>query len=168
MRRALALLAAIGLAGGCGDSGERAAPTTTPTPTASAAPSAARTAAPSPSPSAVGSATPSPPPNGPEAQPGGAGDELPLRLPVRLTVGEDGITPGQVKVNALLGVRLVVRNDTSREQVITVLRARPRRAVSIARGATGTLDLDGLRPGRYVIEGYAAGRAMLVASIAEP
>jgi hypothetical protein len=153
MRRRLVLLAALGLAGGCGDSGERAA-TATPTPT--------------PTPTAARTATPSPPPNGPEAEPGGAGDELPLRQAVPLTVGEDGITPRSVKVNALLGVRLVIRNDTPREQVLTVLRARPRRAVSVGRGETETLDLEGLRPGRYVIEGYAAGRATLIASIDEP
>jgi hypothetical protein len=139
MRAPLAALAACLLAAGCGGSEERAA---TPTATAS--------------------------PNRPEAQPGGAGDEQPIRQPVALTVGDDGITPKLFKVSAFLGVELVIRNATAREQVVTVLRARPKRAVSIGAGKTGRLRLDGLRRGRYTIEGYAAGRATLVSSLDEP
>jgi hypothetical protein len=142
MRTPAAALAACLLAAGCGGSDERAS-TPTPTPTASAA-------------------------RQPEAQPGGAGDEQPIRQPVRLTIGDDGITPKLVKVSAFLGVELVIRNETAREQVVTVLRARPKRAVSIGAGETGRLRFDGLRRGRYPIEGYAAGRATLVSSLDEP
>jgi len=146
MRAPAVLLAVCGLAAaGCGDSEERAA---TPTPTATA--------------------TATPTVNRPEAEPGGAGDEQPIRQQVRLTVGDEGITPELVKVSAFLGVELVVRNDTSREQVVTVLRARPKRAMSIGPGQTGRLRLDGLGRGRYTVEGYAAGRATLVSSLDEP
>ena len=140
MRAPLAALAACLLAAGCGGSDEERAATPTATAT----------------------------PDRPEAQPGGAGDEQPIRQPVALTVGDDGITPKLVKVSAFLGVELVIRNGTSREQVVTVLRARPRRAVSIGAGETGRLRLDGLGRGRYTIEGYAAGRATLVSSLDEP
>jgi hypothetical protein len=140
---AAALAACVLAAVGCGDSGERAStPTPTPTPTATA--------------------------NRPEAEPGGAGDEQPIRQPVPLTIGDDGITPKLSKVSAFLGLELVIRNESSREQVVTVLRARPKRAVSIGAGETGRLRLDGLGRGRYTIQGYAAGRATLVSSVDEP
>jgi hypothetical protein len=87
---------------------------------------------------------------------------------VNLVVGERGITPRLVKVSSFLGVELVVRNETAKEQVVTLLEARPRRAVSVGAGETGRLRYGGLRRGRYVIEGYAAGRATLVSSLDEP
>ena len=143
MRAPAVLLAVCGLASaGCGDSEEERAATPTPTATATV--------------------------TRPEAEPGGAGDEQPIRQLVRLTIGDDGITPELVKVSAFLGVELTVRNDSSREQVVTVLRARPKRAVSIGPGQTRRLRLDGLGRGRYTVEGYAAGRATLVSSLDEP
>jgi len=146
MRAVLGAALAACLLAGCGKADDRAEPTPTPTPPA----------------------TPTPPPNGPEAQPGGAGDELPARQQVPLTVGDDGITPKLVKVSAFLGVELVVRNATDREQVVTLLDARPARAVSVGAGQTARLRYEGLKRGRYTIEGYAAGRATLVSSLDEP
>jgi len=104
----------------------------------------------------------------PEAEPGGAGDEQPIRQPVRLTVRDDGITPQLVKVSAFLGVELIVRNATSRTQVVTLLRARPRRTLSVGAGKTGRLRFAGLRRGRYRIQGSSGARATLVSSLDEP
>jgi hypothetical protein len=139
MRAPAAALAACLLAAGCGGSEERAS-TPTPTPPVTAAIVE------------------------PEAEPGGAGDEQPIRQPVRLTIGDDGIKPSLREVSAFLGVEIVVRNTTSREQVVTVLRARPRRAVTIAPGKTGRLRLAGLRRGRYRIQAATGARATLVSS----
>jgi hypothetical protein len=141
---AAALAAACVLAAGCGGGSEERASTPTATP------------------------TPTPTATQPEAQPGGAGDEQPIRQPVRLTVDDDGITPALTKVSAFLGVELTVRNATSRTQVVTVLRARPRDSVSVAAGKTGRLRLAGLRRGRYTIQGSSGARATLVSSLDEP
>jgi hypothetical protein len=137
---AAALAAACVLAAGCGGGSEERASTPTATPTAAQ----------------------------PEAQPGGAGDEQPVRQPVRLTVDDDGITPALTKVSAFLGVELTVRNATSRTQVVTVLRARPRDSVSVAAGKTGRLRLAGLGRGRYTIQGSSGARATLVSSLDKP
>jgi hypothetical protein len=144
MRAAAGALASCVLLAGCGGSGNgsASAPARTPAPT--------------------------PTGNGPEAQPGGAGDEQPARQRVRLSIRDDGIAPRLVKVSAFLPVALVVRNETVHEQIVTVLGTRPRRALSVGKGVTATLHLDGLRRGRYTIEGYAAGRATLVSSLDEP
>jgi hypothetical protein len=142
MRAPAAALAACLLAAGCGGAEERAS-TPTPPPTAAIA-------------------------TQPEAEPGGAGDEQPIRQPVRLSVGDDGIRPKLVKVSAFLGVDLIVRNATSRTQVVTVLRARPRHALSVRAGRTGRLRLAGLRRGRYTIQGSSGARATLVSSLDEP
>ncbi len=141
MRAPAAALAACLLAAGCGGGSKER--TSTPTPTANAA-------------------------RQPEAHPGGAGDEQPIRQPVRLTVGDHGIRPKLSKVSAFLGVELVIRNTSSREQVVTLLHARPRRAATVAAGRTGRLRLTGLRRGRYIIQGSTGARATLVSSLDEP
>jgi hypothetical protein len=164
MRAAAAMLVAGLLAGGCGGSEERAASTATPTPTPTPTPTVTPTA----SPTAFAPSAPAPPENGPEAQPGGAGDEEPIRQRVRLTIDDGGVTPRVVKVSAFLPVELVLRNATSGEQIVFVRAAKPSRAVSLATGETGRLRVDGLRRGRYVIDAGQAGRATLVSSLDEP
>jgi hypothetical protein len=73
-----------------------------------------------------------------------------------------------VKVSGFLGVRLVVRNLTRREQRVSVRGTKPPRALSVGPGLEATLDLEGLRPGAYSIVGEPAGRATLIVSIDEP
>jgi hypothetical protein len=146
------------LAGCGGDDDEPASPTPTATPTPT----------PTGTPTAFAPSAPEPPEDAPEAQPGGAGDEEPARQRVRLTIVEDGIRPQRVEVTAFLGVRLDVRNDTRREQLVTVVGARPPRALSLGRGVRATLDIDGLRPGRYRIRGEPAGAATLVVKRSTP
>jgi hypothetical protein len=105
--------------------------------------------------------TPTPPVTAAMAEPG---DEQPIRQPVRLTLGDHAITPKLTKVSAFLGVELIARNTTSRTQVVTVLRARPRRDLTVRAGRTGRLRLVGLRPGRYTIQGSTGARATLTAA----
>lgn len=159
MRTPVAALAACLLAAGCGGSQERALETPAPTPTAT----------PRASPTAFAPSAPEPPENGPEAEPGGAGDEEPILQRVRLTVGDDrGLNPRRVKVNAFLAVDLAFRNRSSRKQLISVTAAGATRGVQAAPGRTVTMHLEGLRPGAYRIEVEDGGRATLVASIDEP
>jgi hypothetical protein len=140
MRAPAAALVACLLAAGCGGSDERAP-------------------APTPSPADLAR---------PEAEPGGAGDELPIRQPVRLTLGDHAIAPKLTKVSAFLGLELIVRNASSRTQVVTVLRARPHRSVTVRAGRTGRLRLAGLRRGRYRIQASTGARSTLVSSLDEP
>jgi hypothetical protein len=69
---------------------------------------------------------------------------------VAITVGKRAIKPARAQVDAFLGIRLVIRNVSGREQRIEV---RGARAVKVGAGARATLDLEGLRPGRYRIQG---------------
>ena len=165
MRAAAAALAAGLLAAGCGGSDERAG---TPTPTASPTRTPSPTSAAGAAPTAFAPSAPEPPLDAPEAQPGGAGDEQPIRQQVRLTIGAGGVTPRLVKVSAFLSVELVVRNATAAEQIVSVRGAKPRRAVSVGRGETRRLPVMGLRRGRYRIDAGQAGRATLVVSLDEP
>jgi hypothetical protein len=153
MRAPAAALAACLLAAGCGGSSEERADSTA---TPSATPRA--------SPTAFAPSAPEPPENGPEAQPGGAGDEEPILQRVRLTVGDDrGLTPREVRVDAFLAVDLAFRNRSSRTQLISVTAAGARRGVQAGPGRTVTMHLEGLRPGRYRVEVARGGRATLIA-----
>jgi hypothetical protein len=79
----------------------------------------------------------------------GGGDEQPIRQRVALIVGRRAIKPARSQVDAFLGIRLIVRNASGRAQRIEVRGG----AVRVARGVSATLDLEGLRPGRYRIQG---------------
>ena len=143
MRAPAAALAACLLAAGCGGSDDRAS---TPTPT--------------PSPATL---------TRPEAEPGGAGDEQPIRQRARLTVGDDrALTPRRVGVQAFLAVDLAFRNRSSRKQLISVTAAGATRGVQAAAGRTVTMHLEGLRPGSYRIAVKGGGRAALIAAPDKP
>ena len=141
MRARAAVLAACLLAAGCGGSKDRAAATKTPTP----------------------------PPNGPEAQPGGAGDEEPIAQKVRFTGGDDrSIAPRQVKVHALLGIDLTLRNHSSRRQLISLVGPGLKRGMQLGPGLTVTTHLDGLHRGRFAVAVEDGDRATLISSLDEP
>jgi hypothetical protein len=92
-----------------------------------------------------------------------------LRQPVRLTVTKSSIKPARAQVDAFLGIRLVVRNTTGRKQRVVVPRAKLPRAVEVGAGKRANLDLEGLRPGSYRIEGSPTkGHATLVVKRTEP
>jgi hypothetical protein len=157
----LALLVAAALAGCGGDDSEQtAAPTATaPPPAATATPTAAATETPTPTP------TPTATPTGnPEDQPGGAGDEEPIRVPVEFTVRDRGITPPQVAVPAFLGLELIVNNELADPIEVTLEGSEP---LSVGPGQTGRMRLQGRRKGQYVVDFGAAGQALLLTG-AEP
>ena len=71
--------------------------------------------------------------------------------------------PARAQVDAFLGIRLVVRNASGRAQIVEVRGAKPTQGIQVAKGVTARLDLEGLRPGSYRIQGsreaHAAGRS---------
>jgi hypothetical protein len=68
-------------------------------------------------------------------------------------VGRRSIKPARVQADAFLGIRLLIRNSSGREQRIEVRGAKPPRALRLGPGLRANLDLEGLRPGRYRIQG---------------
>jgi hypothetical protein len=83
----------------------------------------------------------------------GGGDEEPIRQRVAITVGKRAMKPATARVDAFLGIRLVVRNASGRAQVVEVKGAKPTQGIQVGKGVTARLDLEGLRPGSYRIEG---------------
>jgi hypothetical protein len=96
---------------------------------------------------------PSAPPKATQSQAAGGGDEEPIRQRVAITVGKRAIKPARAQVDAFLGIRLVIRNASGREQQIEVRGAKPPRGLQIGPGLRANLDLEGLRPGRYRVQG---------------
>jgi hypothetical protein len=84
---------------------------------------------------------------------GGGGDEQPIRQRVSIIVGRRAIKPARVQVDAFLGIRLVVRNASGRAQIVQVRGAKPTQGIQVGKGVRAQLDLEGLRPGSYRIEG---------------
>jgi hypothetical protein len=162
-RAAFSVVLVVAVLAGCGgdDSEETAAPTATPTPTITEMESATPTATATPTETAT--ATPTPTTN-PEDQPGGAGDEEPVRVPVEFTVRDRGITPPQVAVPAFLGLELVINNELADPITVTLEGAEP---FEVGPGETGRKRLPGRRKGQYVVDFGAPGQALLVTG-AEP
>jgi hypothetical protein len=142
---------------GCGgdDSEQTAAPTATPPPPAA---TETATATATPAETATPTATPTPTPAG-EDQPGGAGDEEPIRVPVEFTVRDRGITPPQVAVPAFLGIELIVNNQLSDPIEVRLEGAEP---MTVGAGQTGRARLAGRRKGQYVVDFGQAGQALLI------
>jgi hypothetical protein len=126
---------------GCGGGEERAASTPTPARTASPAPTA--------TPTAFAPSAPKPPV---------------LRL--RLTLRDDGFSPRRVTAPSFVPVRLVVRNASGRERLVSV--AGTTKALALGPGVQATLDVDALEPGRHAIRSEPGGRATLVVRTHEP
>jgi len=138
---AAALLAAAALLSGCGGD-EETSSSSSPAPTPTETPAL----------------------ESPEDQPGGAGDEEAIRVPVQFTVDGEGITPPQVAVPAFLALELSVSNDLPEPVTVRLEGAEP---LTVAPGETGRMLLEGRRPGSYRVDAGAAGEAILVTG-AEP
>jgi cytoskeletal protein RodZ len=143
------------LAGCGGDDQDETASPATPSPAATATPPA--TATPSATPTATATATATP--QNPEDQPGGAGDEEPVRVPVEFTVRDRGISPPQVAVPAFLALELVIHNQTAGTVVARLEGAEP---LTVGAGETGRARLEGRKKGQYVVDFGDLGQALLI------
>jgi hypothetical protein len=152
----LLVAAAVAGCGGDDSSDQTAAPTATAPPVATE--TATATPTPTETPAATATATPTPTPAG-EDQPGGAGDEEPIRVPVEFTVRDRGISPPQVAVPAFLGIELIVNNQLADPIEVRLEGAEP---LTVGPGETGRARLAGRRKGQYVIDFGAAGQALLI------
>jgi hypothetical protein len=157
-RLLLAVLLAAAVAG-CGDDENVSAPSPTPEATAVATeePTASPTATETPSPTATEQPAP-------EEQEGGAGDEEEARVPARFTVDASGVTPPQVSVPAFLAIELSVQNGLASPITVRLEGAEP---FPVGPYATERVELDGRRPGRYVID-FGEGRTGLLVTGVEP
>jgi hypothetical protein len=170
---AAALTAAALLGAGCGgdDAGSTGAATTTPIETATAIPPAtvpppatATATAPEPAPTAT------PPPAAtttapsPENEPGGAGDEQPIRVPAAFTFADGGVTPAQVAVPAFLNIELVGLSRDGRPHTLSFRGVE----VRVPAGGRGAATVEGLRKGRYPVAIDGRAGAATIVSGAEP
>ena len=85
-----------------------------------------------------------------------------------ITVGKRAIKPARVQTNAFLGIRLIIRNASGREQRVEVRGAKAPRTRTVGAGQRENLDLEGLRPGRYRIVAEPAGSSLLVVKRTTP
>jgi hypothetical protein len=161
LRLGLPILLVAAALVGCGgdDQDQTAAPAPAPS-AATETPTATATATATPSPTA----TDAPTPENPEDQPGGAGDEEPIRVPVEFTVRDRGISPTQVAVPAFLGLELIVHNGLADPLVVRLEGSEP---MTVGPGETGRARLEGRRKGQYIVDFGAAGQALLITG-AEP
>lgn len=83
-------------------------------------------------------------------------------MPLNFTIDGEGITPPQVRAPAFLGLDLVVRNDTQREQRVAIEASKEPDPLTIASGDTAHKTLTGLRGGEYRVDAGPAGEATLV------
>jgi hypothetical protein len=159
VRLVLALVIVVAALAGCGGDDDSQTSATPPPPpsaateTATATPTATATSTPSPT------ATEAPTPENPEDQPGGAGDEEPVRVPVEFIVRDRGISPPQVAVPAFLGIELIVHNETGARLVVRLEGAEP---LTVGPGETGRSRLEGRKKGQYVVDFGDAGQALLI------
>jgi hypothetical protein len=156
-RAVLAVLAVAAVLAGCGDDDTVSSSSPTPAPTAAAT----ETPTPTPTETPTPTATEQP---APEEQEGGAGDEEEARVPARFTVDASGVTPPQVSVPAFLAIELSVQNGLASPITVRLEGAEPFR---VGPYATERVELDGRRPGRYVID-FGEGRTGLLVTGVEP
>jgi hypothetical protein len=174
-RVAAAVIAAVlaVAAGGCGDDGAAtvaeqatsapaAATATAAVPTTTTPATATPTATTPATTGTAPTATTGVPPGGDgagEDQPGGAGDEEPIRVPAAFRVQGATITPRQITVPAFLPVALAVTAVGDRRRV--TVDAPGAGTLDVAAGGTARRMLDGLKPGDYPIVAEGGGRATL-------
>lgn len=156
--RALGLIAAAALGAGlgsCGGGDRSATSTATTTAPRTTVPAATQTEPVATAPSAT---TPPPDATGPEGQPGGAGDEEPIRVPARFVIRDGRLSPPEIEVPAFLRVGLSVTSRDGRAHEVR-LAAPTRVTLSVPAGGHATTVVPGLRRGRWEIsiDGRPAG-----------
>jgi hypothetical protein len=115
-----------------------------------------------PAATATPSATPTATATSPESEPGGAGDERIVRVPVELTLHPDGqLSPATVSVPAFLTLELIVHNESGAPMAVRFQGER----LDVGAGATVRRRFEGLRRGRYAVRAGAAGAATVIVGI---
>jgi hypothetical protein len=157
--------AAVALAlAGCGDNGEGGSGTVTAQPgpgTTETAPARAETET-----ATETGPKDHPAETSPEEQPGGAGDEEPIRTEVVLTGRGGRIRPRLVRVPPFIGIRVELR---SADGGAYTLRLGGRTIRAGAGGSPGFVDVGGLRSGeRVVARPVGAGNRVVIEASAEP
>lgn len=103
-------------------------------------------------------------PASPEDQPGGAGDEEPVRSEVVLTGRGGRIGPVLVKVPPFVSIRVILHSRDGKPYLIRF----GRRILKVGpRGARSSATFAGLRPGRRLAGATVSGEVVIEAS-AEP
>jgi len=160
---ALAAVLAIGAAAAAGCGGDDGSPqtgTAPPAPTATA-------------PASTGAATTPAPPTGtvpaagatsPEDQPGGAGDEQPIRVPARFAFSDSGLSPAEVAVPAFLNIRLTGVSKDGRAHTIVFQGTR----IEVPADGRASATIGGLKKGRYGVTIDGRENAATIVSGAEP
>jgi hypothetical protein len=167
VRRLLACLAAAAfLAAGCGGDDEEAELNEDLTTPASTETTGKTETAKTETTKTETAATETTPATAPETQPGGAGDEEPIRTEVMLT-GRDGrIRPARVRVPPYIGVRVELRAADEGTYTLKV-RGRTIRAGGSVSAASTTID--GMKPGqRVVATPVGGGNRVVIEASAEP
>ena len=100
----------------------------------------------------------------PEEQPGGAGDEEPIRVPATITFREGGIAPSVVAVPEFLTIEL---SGMSKDGAPHRLNFRGT-VVDVPADGRASVRLEGLRAGRYGVEVDGEPGAVTIVSGAEP
>lgn len=172
MAAALALGAATA-AGGCGSGGgssatnaATSAPATTPP--AASAPATPPPAATAPPPTQTAPPAATAPPStqttAPEDQPGGAGDEQPIRIPARFTFSDSGVSPSEVAVPAFFTIRLVGVSKDGRPHTLQLEGT----TVRVPAGGRAAGTVEGLKKGRYGVTIDGRENAATIVSGAKP
>lgn len=156
--RTLALLGVVGGLGlaGCGssNSGGSGAGTTSPagsTPTASIP-----LAPPPPTDATTPTSKAKTQTASPESQPGGAGDEQPIRVPATFLAGRGQLEPRSVSVPAFLAVQVTIVSGDSQPHVYDIETPTAHRLTVPAGGRAG-VRIPGLKAGRYRIAPLMGG-----------
>lgn len=167
MAAALAIGVAA-LAGGCG--GGEGSPTTNAATNAPAttppATSAPAETAPPPAQTTPPTATAPPPTQttAPEEQPGGAGDEQPIRIPARFTFSDSGVSPSEVAIPAFFTIRLVGVSKDGQPHTLQLEGT----TVRVPAGGRAAATVEGLKKGRYGVTIDGRDNAATIVSGAKP
>lgn len=99
---------------------------------------------------------------GPEAQPGGAGDEQPARTEITLVADGGSLSPKNIQVAAYLQVRIKLQSGDGKAHKLTMKLPDGEREIEVSQGeGSVVVDLPGLRPGSYTITSEAGARSRL-------
>lgn len=95
----------------------------------------------------------------PESQPGGAGDEEGIRVPVELKVSADAVSPATVTVPAFLPLEITARSGDGQAHRVQVVGA----SLAVPASGSASATVDGQRRGTYpvTVDGRSLGELVV-------